>query len=183
MQVRLLDLFKIFARIGSTGFGGMAPLLAMVQEQMVERRKLVTPEEFAEGVAIGQILPGPIAVDTVTHLGYRLRGWKGAIVSTVGFILPAFLLMLVLTPAYFEYGHAPRLSGAFKGIGGAVVGIIIAATCRIAVKVLREPSSVAIALLAFLCLAFLKADAILTLVGCGALGWLAFRQRKGETIS
>jgi len=178
--MNLVELFKIFARIGSTGFGGMAPLLAMVQEQVVERRKLITPEEFADGVAIGQILPGPIVVDTVTHIGYCLRGWKGAIVSTVAFILPAFLLMLILTPLYFKFGQVPHFAGAFKGIGAAVVGLILAATYRMAIKVVRSPASAMIALLAFACVALLKVDAIVTLLACAVVGWLWSRPR-GET--
>ncbi len=176
----LRRLFWVFLRIGATGFGGMIPLLALVEEQVVERRKIVPPEEFADGVAIGQILPGPIVVDAVTHVGFRVRGWLGAVVSAVGLILPAFLLMLVLTPLYFKYGHIPHLAGAFKGIGGAVVGVVAAAIWRLGSRMLRTWASVAVSALAFLALAAFRADAVLTLVLCGALGFLFRRALVAE---
>jgi chromate transporter len=171
-------IFGVFVRIGMTGFGGAMALLAMVQEHAIERRKVATPDEFAEGVALGQLLPGPIVVDAVAYLGYRLRGFWGAIVAASALILPAFLLMLVLTPLYLRYGSVPQVSGAFRGIGGAVVAVIVAATWRMAQKSITDLKAATIAAVALIGLAFVKADAALIVLLAGAAGILLFRPRK-----
>jgi chromate transporter len=174
-MITLWSLFAAFLRIGATGFGGMAALLALIEEQIVKRRKWATPEEFAEGWAISQMLPGPIAVDTATYLGYRLRGWRGAVVTTLGLVLPAFLLMLALTPFYLGYGQLPQLDGVFRGIGAAVVALVMAAGYRLGRSSLRSVRSVLIALAAFVGLTFFHIDAVLLIVLCGAMGVLFCR--------
>lgn len=171
-------LFKVFARIGATGFGGAMALLSLMQEQAVERRKVATPEEFSEGVALGQLLPGPIVVDAVTHLGYCRRGWLGALVAAGALILPAFVLMLVLTPLYLKFGAIPQVSGAFRGIGGAVVAVILAAVWRMAQKSLTDVKAVLLAVGCFLVVAVLGANASLMVLLAGAVGILLFRPRK-----
>lgn len=173
--VTLWSLFGAFLRIGASGFGGMIALLGLLQEQMVERRKWVTAEEFNEGVAIGQILPGPIVVDTATHLGYRLHGWKGAVLSTLGLILPAFLLMLVLSPIYLRYGRLPQMSGVFWGIRAAVMAVIVAACYRLGRSSLRDWRSGLIAVGAFVGLTFFKIDAALLILLCGTGGLFFLR--------
>lgn len=170
--------FSVFLRIGMTGFGGAMALLAMVQEHAIERRKVASPEEFAEGVALGQLLPGPIVVDAVAYLGYRLRGVVGAVVAASALILPAFLIMLVLTPLYLAYGAVPQVAGAFKGISGAVVAIILAAVWRMGQKSITDVKSALVAAVAMAALVFLGAPAWLIVLLAGALGILLFRPKK-----
>jgi len=172
------SLFGVFLRIGATGFGGMPALLALIQDQLVERRKWVPLEEFKEGTAIGSILPGPIAVDTATYLGYRLRGWWGALLTTGGLILPPFLLMLGLSPFYLRYGQLPQWGGAFRGIGAAVVAVVIAACYRLGQSSLRSLRSLLIALGAFVGLTFFKMDAVLLILLCGGAGLLFCRPAR-----
>lgn len=107
-SVSLAELAAVFVKVGATGFGGAMPMLAMIQEELVERRRWVSPEEFSEEVMVGQILPGPVVVDVTTQVGYRLRGWPGAVVSVISFILPSFVLMLALTILYLRYGEMPQ---------------------------------------------------------------------------
>jgi len=143
--VSLFRMFLTFLRIGATGFGGPMALIGMLQEQFVERKKAIGSEEFAEGVAIGQLLPGPIAIDTAVYVGYRLRGWLGALAGAIGLTLPAFLIMLVLAPAYFQLGRVPQAQGFFAGIRPAVVAVIAAAGWRLGKRGLRDRSGYAIA--------------------------------------
>ncbi|MBM3499269.1 MAG: chromate transporter [Armatimonadetes bacterium] len=141
----LLQMFLTYLRIGATGFGGPMALIGMLQEQFVERKKAISSAEFAEGVAIGQILPGPIAIDAAVYVGYRLRGWLGAIAGAVGLILPPFLIMLVLTPLYFEFGKVPQAQGFFAGLRPAVVAVIAAASWRLGKRGLKDKSGYLIA--------------------------------------
>ena len=136
-------------RVGATGFGGPMALISMLQQHLVERRGAVSSDEFSEGVAIGQILPGPIAVDAAIHLGYRLYGWLGAVAGAAGLLLPPFLIMLVLTPLYFHHGQVPEAQGFFMGVRPAVAAAIAAATVRLGKRGIRCGRGYFIAAMAF----------------------------------
>ena len=142
--------FAVMLRIGATGFGGPMALISMLQQHFVERRKAVSIDEFSEGIAVGQVLPGPIAVDAAIHIGYRLYNWLGAVAGAVGLLLPPFLIMLVLTPLYFHYGRVPEAQGFFAGVRPAVVAAIACATVRMAKRGIRDGRGYAIAGIAFL---------------------------------
>ena len=159
-------------RVGATGFGGPMALIGMLQDHFVERRKAVTPEVFSEGVAIGQVLPGPIAVDAAIHMGYRLWGWLGAMAGAVGLVLPPFLLMLVITPLYFHFGNqVHEVQGFFAGVRPAVVAVIAAAALRMGKKGLKGGREYIIAAVIFAGM-LLRANAILLVVLSALLGLL-----------
>lgn len=124
-------------------------LISMLQQHLVERRKAVSNDELSEGVAIGQVLPGPIAVDAAIHVGYRLYSWLGAAAGAVGLLLPSFLLMLVLTPLYFHYGRVPEAQGFFAGVRPAVAAAIAAATVRLSKRGITDGRGYVIAVFAF----------------------------------
>jgi len=146
--MRLTRLAARFLRIGAMGFGGPMALIGLMQSRLVEQEQAVSPDEFATGVAVGQILPGPVAVDCATHIGYRLRGFAGACVSTGALILPPFVLMLVLAPLYLRYGQIPQVGGFFKGVGPAIIAVIIMAGYNMVIKLRLNVAATAIAVLA-----------------------------------
>lgn len=167
-----------FLRIGATGFGGPMALMSLMQQQLVERGE-VEQEELANGMALGQMLPGPQAVNCATYLGYRLRGLAGAVVSAGALLLPAFVLMLILTPAYFAYGARPEATGFFRGVGPAVVAVILAAAWRMAPRFIVGWGSGLIALVAFAG-TMLKLNPILLVLLAGLLGMLVRSRRSKE---
>ncbi len=175
IRVGLLQLAGVLLKVGSTGFGGAMPMLALIHTEYVQKRRWVSQDEFDEAVMVGQIMPGPIAVDAITHMGYRLRGWPGAIVSWFSFILPSFLLMLVLTLLYMQYGSVPHVSGVFKGLGAAVVAIILAAAWRMGRPHLKDPRSAALMLGAMLALLLLQTNIVLLVILAGLAGVALFR--------
>ena len=172
----LWQLALVLAKVGATGFGGAMPMLALVHSEYVQKRRWVNQEEFDEAVMVGQIMPGPIAVDAITHMGYRLRGWPGAVVSWSSFILPPFLLMLALTLLYLQYGTIPQVAGVFKGIGAAVVAIIAAAAWRMGKPHLKDPRSSALMVAAMLALLLLQVNVVLLVVLAGVSGIALFRR-------
>ncbi len=174
-SVGLPELARVFFKVGATGFGGAMPMLAMIQNEVVERRRWVSQEEFGEAAMLGQILPGPVAVDAVVYLGYHLRGWPGAIVSFVAFILPSFLLMLGLTALYLSYGQVPQLAGALKGLGAAVVALIAAAAYRMGKPALRDWRSALLLVAAMLALLVFQANVLLVALLAGLAGLLLYR--------
>jgi chromate transporter len=173
----LVQMLVIFLRVGATGFGGAMALAAAVQQYAIERRKVATPEEFSEGLALGQLLPGPISVDAVAYLGYRLYGVVGALLSAAAIVFPAFLCMLILTPVYFHFGNVPKVEGAFRGISGAVVAIIFSAGWRMGEKAIRDWRTAVLAGLALVCPVVLGVDPSLVVLLAGAIGLLLFRPK------
>jgi len=169
--IKLTTLAARFLRIGATGFGGPMALMGLMQNLLVEKTGEVEADDLAEGIAIGQILPGPVAVDCATHLGYRLRGFIGALVSTGSLVLPAFLLMLVVTPLYLRYGKVPQVAGFFRGVGPAVVAVILAAAWRLGKKFIADYGAGAIAVLACVSTLF-KLNPVFTILIAGGLGIL-----------
>lgn len=174
--VGLLTMAGVLLKVGSTGFGGAMPMLALVHTEYVQKRQWVSQEEFDEAVMVGQIMPGPIAVDAITHMGYRLRGWPGAIVSIFSFILPSFLLMLALTLLYMQYGTIPQVAGIFKGLGAAVVAIILSAAWRMGRPHLKDPRSAVLMVSALLALLLLQVNVVLLVILAGMLGIALFRK-------
>jgi len=172
----LLEMGKVLLKVGATGFGGAMPVLALVHTDYVEKRHWVSQEEFDEAVMVGQIMPGPIAVDAITHIGYRLRGWPGALVSVIAFILPPFLLMLALTLAYVRYGGVPQVAGIFKGLGAGVVAIIAATAWRMGKPHLRTVKTASLMVAALLALLLLKVNVVLLVLLAGLTGIALFRK-------
>jgi len=178
-MIGLGKIFRTFLVLGSIGFGGAMPMLALIHQEVVERRKWISPSQFAEATAIGQTLPGPIAVDAVSYIGHRLRKWPGAIVATGAFILPSFVLMVLLSLLYFRHGLNPRAEGIFKGVGAAVVGLILAASIRMGKAATKDLSGFLLVLASFLLL-WVFHGSILLIFGLGALLGILIHLHQGK---
>jgi chromate transporter len=123
--VSLWFLFFIFLKIGCIAFGGFTALIAVVENDIIRKRKLMNTEDMLDGISLAMLLPGPIAVNVVAFVGYRLRKGMGALVSATGVILPSFFLLIGLSHIYFTYGEIPTISKVFAGFIPAVTAIII----------------------------------------------------------
>src|SRR5581483_4993102 len=179
----LLWLFLDFLKIGATAFGGFMALISVVQHQIVDRRNLLSQREMLDGISLATILPGPVAVNVVAYTGYKVRGTLGAIVSAVAVILPAFVLIVFLSYAYFRWGQLPAVSKAFMGFVPAVTAVIVHAAWGMARKAKLGPPELAIAAVAFLALA-VKGGFYVTLIvvaASGLAGWLLFS--RGQAAS
>ena len=133
MTGSLAGLARYFLRLGTTGFGGPIALVGFMQRDLVEERGWFTPAEYREGLALAQLAPGPLAAQLAMYLGWARGGAVGAAVVGLAFVLPSFLMVLVLAAAYLRLGGLPWMQGAFYGIGAAVIAIIV----RSAVKLTR----------------------------------------------
>jgi chromate transporter len=151
-------------------------LISVVQSEIVERRKLLTQSEMLDGISLATVLPGPVAVNVIAYVGYKLRGGIGALVCAGTVILPGFVLMVALTAAYLRWGEVPAASKLFLGFIPAVTAVIVSAVWGMALKTLRGLPEILFACAAFLLL-LLKGNFYITLiiiVGAGVTGWVAF---------
>lgn len=128
----LAALAGYFAVLGSTGFGGPIALVGAMQRDLVERRRWFSLTEFQRGLAFSQLAPGPLAAQLAFSLGYLHSRLRGAAVAGIAFVLPSFLLTLLLGFLYVRWGGLGWIAAAFYGVGAAVVGIIVVAAGRLA---------------------------------------------------
>lgn len=179
-EVGLLFLAWTFLRIGATAFGGFMALVSVVQTIVVDRKKWLRTEEMLDGVSLATILPGPVAINVVAYVGYKLRGGLGALVCATAVVLPSFLLLVAFTMAYLEWGEIPVVDKALMGFIPAVAAIILNAAWGMRTKALGGWLEIVLAILACL-LMILVGGFYLTLgivVGAGGVGLLAFRRAK-----
>jgi len=114
------QLFIAFFRIGIFGFGGGPTMVPLFHTECVRKYKWVTDEDFADNLALGNALPGPIATKLAAFIGYRVRGWKGALVANIGVVLPVVILMIGLLEVIYKWKDAPGVHGMIQAIGPVI---------------------------------------------------------------
>jgi chromate transporter len=131
-------LFFTFLKIGAISWGGFMALVSVVRKQLVEKDKKIADEVILDSISLASVLPGPLAFMVVSHLGYFLRGIKGALVSMIAILLPSFVLIMGLTYVYFNYGQLPAFTNFFKGVLPAVAAIIISVAVDMTQKNIKD---------------------------------------------
>tara|TARA_B100001123_G_scaffold276069_1_gene307122 strand:- start:2865 stop:4010 length:1146 start_codon:yes stop_codon:yes gene_type:complete len=129
--VSLIDLAKLFLRLGLTAFGGPAAHIAMMRHEVVERRQWLTDKDFLDLLAATNLIPGPNSTEMAIHLGYKHGGKAGLIVAGACFILPASLIVAAIAWTYKQYGDTPQLDWLMYGIGPVVIAIIVQALVKL----------------------------------------------------
>ena len=147
----LLTLFLANLKIGLFAFGGGYAILALMENEFLEKRKWIEEKEFTNVVAIAESTPGPIAVNAATYVGYKIKGFLGSVVATVGVCLPAFLLMLAVSIFYERFMEIPVINSAFKGISVCVIFIIGNVGCKMLKKMKKNAFNITFFILTFLC--------------------------------
>jgi chromate transporter len=163
-------IFLSFLKIGITGFGGGLAVMAQIRALAVNRRRWFTDHEFAEAFALAQSLPGTNAGNAVTYIGLRLRGWRGATVAMVGFILPSMLMMVGLAILYRHLHDLPATQHLFHGLNAAVVALIIVTAWRIGRNTIGRAWQWYVAILAALAVTILGATIIEVILSAGLVG-------------
>lgn len=177
-QISLARLLILFLKIGSIGFGGGMAIVALMERELVTRRKLLPVEEFLHGVGFGQIL-GSFAVNAALFVGYRLFGPLGGLLSAAAFLLPSLALVIGFSQLYFRYHSIPAMQAAVIGLGPVVVALILDAGWSIGRKVLRSRSAVVIAVLA-LAAGIAKVNTVWVLLCAGAVSYLLLGTGRGR---
>jgi chromate transporter len=131
---QLREFLLYFLRLGTYGFGGPIALAGYMQKDLVEERKWISSQDYVEGLAFSQLSPGPLAAQLAMYLGWVRAGSLGATLTGAAFVLPSFLMVVVLAALYLHYGQLPWIQGLFYGIGAAVIAIIV----RSAYKLIRS---------------------------------------------
>jgi chromate transporter len=159
------DLFVAFTMLALQGFGGVLPV---AQRELVEKRRWLTREQFAEALSIGQVLPGPNIVNMALMIGDRLFGWRGAFAAMAGILTAPLVIVLVLAVLYAQIATLAMAVGAVRGMGAVAAGLVFAMAIKLAPTLRHNP----------LPLALCAAAALATWVGVGIvrlpMAWVLF---------
>jgi len=186
MTGSLADLVRYFLRLGTVGFGGPIALVGFMQRDLVEERGWFTPAEYREGLALAQLAPGPLAAQLAMYLGWARGGAVGAALVGFAFVLPSFLMVLVLAAAYLRLGGLPWMQGAFYGIGAAVIAIIVRSAVKLTRLTLGRDALLWVLFgLAALVTAWTESEIVWVFLGAGAVSVVVrtWRSRPAPTVT
>jgi len=163
-----LKLFWEFFKVGAFTIGGGAAMIPQIQQIAVEEKQWLTDEEMLDCIATSQSLPGVIAVNAATFIGYKQKKTAGAFVATLGVTIPAFLAILIAVLFLDQIGDNPYVSGAFMGVKAAVCGLILVA----AVKLIKKPDifTIVMAVGALVAVGFCNINAIYVILASIIIG-------------
>ncbi len=128
----LSEIASTFLRLGVIGFGGPAAHIALMEDEFVHRRKWVDRQRFLDALSVTNMVPGPNSTEMAIHLGYLRAGLAGGLIAGICFISPAFLIILALSWAYFEFGSLPQIGWLFYAVKPAIIAIIVVTAYRLA---------------------------------------------------
>ena len=174
------ELFLSFFRLGLTAFGGPA-MVAHIRELSTQRNKWLDGNDFKNGVALCQSIPGATAIQAAAYVGLRVRGISGALAAYVGFGLPAFIFMLILSVLYARFNSLPKFISLFNGLQVIVVAIIFNATYSFGRNIINSYKNILIALLAAISFWF-GLSPFMVIVGAGILGMVLLKVSASSAV-
>lgn len=181
-------LFFTFFKIGLFTFGGGYAMIALLEEEFIQRRKWLDKDEFLDMTAIAESTPGPVAINSATYLGYKLAKVPGAATATVAVCLPSFLIIYVISLFFEQFTQLTVIANAFKGIQVCVIYLIFSAGVRMLKALDKSPFATGVLaavmlVMVGLSLAGVSVSSILLILLSGAAGvaaWLIGRRKEGK---
>ena len=181
----VFDLFLTFMRIGAFTFGGGYAMIPLIQREVCTNKKWLKDEDILDIIAIAESTPGPIAINAATFVGYRVAGFFGAFMATLGVVLPSFLIITAVSFVLKAFGDLKVVKYAFTGVRAAVLALLLKALWSLFKVSKKNAVSYALMAAAFVLAAFVKVDAVFIILGCAVFGliWTLIRRRTGNDIS
>jgi chromate transporter len=178
LSMRLRELAQLFLKLGTIGFGGPQAHIAMIHDEAVVRRGWFSEAQFLEGVAICEMLPGPASTQMGIYTGYIRAGQLGALVAGTCFIMPAFVIILALSWAYFRFQGVPQINDLFLGISPVIIAIIFGFCWKLTKKGIKDWQGGAIALAVFIGTGLFQISVLLQFLMAGLIGMGIYRPQS-----
>ena len=181
-------LFFTFFKIGLFTFGGGYAMIALLEEEFIQRRRWLDKDEFLDMTAIAESTPGPVAINSATYLGYKLAKVPGAATATVAVCLPSFLIIYAISLFFEQFTQLTVIANAFKGIQVCVIYLLFSAGVRMLKALDKSPFATGVLaavmlVMVGLSLAGVSVSSILLILLSGAAGvaaWLIGRRKEGK---
>lgn len=178
----LWEIFFTFFKISPVSFGGGYAMIPLLERAVTKDKKWVKQEDIADVLVIAQTVPGSIAVNTATFIGYRIAGFSGAVIGTLGIVTPTFIIVLLLASLFLNFQHLPLVEAAFKGIRPAIIALIMYAAFLIGKSSIFNWATKLIAIVALLIFLLMPVHPIFVLLLGGLTGIIlnvkAFASKK-----
>lgn len=169
-----IRLFISFFTIGFFSYGGGYAMIPLIEREIVRTQAWLTAEQFIDILAIAEVTPGPIAINSATYVGYKVGGVLGSIAATLGVVAPSLLVVLLLAYLFIRFQGAPQLKAAFAAIRPAVVVLIFMAAISVGRKTIVDLKGVILAVTVLALMLKTKFNPILLLLASGVLGIFIF---------
>lgn len=160
----IIQIFLTFFKIGPTTFGGGYAMIPMIEREVVAKKKWVKHEDITDIFAIAESIPGAIAINSATFIGYQIAGRKGAIAALLGILLPTFMIVILLSIGFLYVQGNPRVDAAFQGIRPAIVALITYAGYKIGQTAIYDKTTIVTMILTVCALLMLKIHPVLIIL-------------------
>src|SRR6267154_685290 len=164
------EALRFWFKLGWISFGGTASHLAIMHDELVEKKRWISNGRFLHALSHCMLLPGPEAQQLAIYIGWKLHGKRGGIVAGTLFVLPSMFVLLALSMVYVRFGSLPWIAAMFNGLKPVVIALVIVALQRIARRALRGPVQGAIAVAAFAAMFFFDVSLLVMMLVTGVLG-------------
>lgn len=176
----LIEIAKLFFKLGCISFGGPAAHIAMMEDEVVHKRKWMSQEHFLDLIGATNLIPGPNSTEMTMHCGHERGGWKGLFIAGFCFIFPAVIITSFFAWLYQQYGQLPQVEPFIYGIKPAVIAIIIMAAYRLGKKAIKSKELFVLGLITTIACLF-GLNEIIALFSCAILGLISYFIRKNKT--
>ena len=164
------EALRFWFKLGWISFGGTAAHIAIMHDELVQRKRWISNGRFLHALSHCMVLPGPEAQQLAIYIGWKLHGKRGGIVAGTLFVLPSMFVLLALSLIYAKFGNLPWIAAMFNGLKPAVIALVVIALHRLAKRALRGPVQSGVAAAAFVCMFFFDVSLLLVMLGAVVLG-------------
>ena len=173
-KISYFSLFLTFLKTGTISFGGYMMLISMIRYEFSIRKKIIKKKKIIDAITMASFLPGPMAINVASYIGFILKGWKGAVVSFVAVLLPSFFIMVIFTHLYINSKNIPGFSSFFNGVMPVVAAVIFSVAYGFYNDSKDKTLSILLSILSFTLTSLIKGyiSIILPLLVCGGLNLL-----------
>jgi len=174
------EALRVWAKIGLLSFGGPAGQVALMHQELVERRRWIDEERFLHALNYCMLLPGPEAQQLATYIGWLLHRTRGGLAAGLLFVIPGFCGVLALSVLYASLGQVPSVAALFFGLKAAVLAIVVEAVVRVGKRALKNRIMIALAAIAFVAIFFFAVPFPIIIIAAGVIGYIGARQGRPE---
>jgi len=182
-EVKYFHMFKVFFKIGLFTIGGGLAMIPVIRHEFVEKQHWISDDDVTDVLALSQSMPGVIAINASTFLGYRLAGIPGAIVSTLGVVLPSFIIILLIAALFTDaISNNQYVTSFFAGINAALAALLFTASLELGKKSVKDYMGCAITAFSALAISVFNFDIALVVLISGLAGFLYYRHRGADDL-